>query len=206
MALQTEACSLHVTATGIRIEIRSGDDRSELVARTVVNCAGLGAPDIARHCGGIEQTDIPTLLFAKGNYFVYSGKSPFRTLVYPLPQDGGLGIHATHDLGGKLRFGPDVEWIDEIDYTVDPARSAAFGESIRRYWPALRDEDLIPGYAGIRPKLAGPGQPAADFRIEVSAADSSRQLVQLFGIESPGLTAALAIGDEVKRQLETAAR
>ncbi|HEY5667165.1 MAG TPA: NAD(P)/FAD-dependent oxidoreductase [Gammaproteobacteria bacterium] len=205
VALQTEARNLHVTSTGIRIEICSGNDRSELVARTVVNCAGLGALDIARHCDGIDQTDLPTPLFAKGNYFVFSGKSPFRTLVYPLPQEGGLGIHATHDLGGKLRFGPDVEWIDAIDYTVDPDRRAAFGESIRRYWPALRDEDLVPGYAGIRPKLAGPGQPAADFRIEVSAADSSRQLVQLFGIESPGLTAALAIAEEVKHQLGTVA-
>lgn len=205
VALQTEVRSVRVTDTGITIAIHSGEDSSELVARTLINCGGLGAIDIARNCSGIDQNEIPSPAFAKGNYFVYSGKSPFRTLVYPLPQDGGLGIHATHDLGGKLRFGPDVEWVDEIDYSVDPDRRTVFGDSIRRYWPVLRDEDLVPGYAGIRPKLVGPGQPAADFRIDVTTADRSRQLVHLFGIESPGLTAALAIAEEVKRRLEAAA-
>ena len=204
VATQTEARGLRVTGTGIEVEIRSGDDESALVARTVINAAGLSAIDIARRCSGADAGAIPAPFFAKGNYFIYSGKSPFRTLVYPLPQDGGLGIHATHDLSGKLRFGPDVEWIDRPDYTVDPERRAAFAESIRRYWPQLNEEDLVPGYAGVRPKLAGPGQHTADFRIDVATADASRQLVHLLGIESPGLTAALAIGEEARDRIDEA--
>ncbi|MGD8339341.1 MAG: NAD(P)/FAD-dependent oxidoreductase [Gammaproteobacteria bacterium] len=204
VATQTEVRGLRVTDSGIHMDIRSGDDESELVARTVVNSGGLGAVDLAKRCQGVETGAIPRQYLAKGNYFIFSGKSPFHALVYPLPQDGGLGIHATHDLAGKLRFGPDVEWIEAIDYTVDPDRRARFAESIRQYWPALEDEELVPGYAGIRPKLAGPGEHAADFRIELAAADSSRQLVHLLGIESPGLTAALAIAEEVAERVEAA--
>jgi L-2-hydroxyglutarate oxidase LhgO len=204
VATRTAVRSIHVADDGVRLAIESDDDESLLVARTVVNSAGLSALDLAASCTGIDTRDVPKGFLAKGNYFIYAGAAPFRTLVYPLPIDGGLGIHATLDLAGKLRFGPDVEWVDAIDYAVDPSRGALFAESIRRYWPSIRVEDVVPGYAGIRPKLAGPGEVPADFRIEVAASGSSRQLVHLFGIESPGLTAALAIADEVGRRTDTA--
>lgn len=198
VATQTAVSSIHVADDAIHVSIQSGDDQSELVARTVINSAGLGAIALAAKCTGIDTGGVPAGYLAKGNYFVYGGRSPFRTLVYPLPVDGGLGIHATLDLGGKLRFGPDVEWIDAIDYSVDESRREAFAESIRTYWPDVEADELLPGYAGIRPKLAGPGQPPADFRIDLAESGTSRQLVHLFGIESPGLTAALAIAAEVR--------
>jgi L-2-hydroxyglutarate oxidase LhgO len=204
VATQTAVRSMHVSADAIELAIESDGEQSRLQARTVVNSAGLGALDLAAGCTGIDQGQVPKGFLAKGNYFIYAGATPFRTLVYPLPVDGGLGIHATHDLAGKLRFGPDVEWIDAIDYTVDAGRGAAFADSIRSYWPSVRAEDLVPGYAGIRPKLSGPGQPAADFRIELAAGGAARQLVNLFGIESPGLTAAIAIAEEVERRIRAA--
>lgn len=192
---------IDVDADAVRLLIRSHDEDSELLATTVVNAAGLGASALARKATGTPDYKVPPTHFAKGSYFLYHGPSPFRSLVYPLPVDGGLGIHATLDLGGKLRFGPDFEWIDTIDYAVSSQRKAAFAESIRRYWPALDEALLEAGYAGIRPRLAGPGEAWADFRIDLAAANDARQLLHLLGIESPGLTSALALAKEVRDRL-----
>lgn len=188
----------------IDLRVASGDDSSELTATTVINAAGLGALSLAKNCTGVDSSAVPRGYLAKGSYFVLDGPSPFKTLVYPLPVAGGLGIHATLDLAGKLRFGPDVEWLDEIDYSVDAKRRDAFAESIQHYWPELNPADLVPGYAGIRPKLSGPGEPPADFCIEPAATSAARQLIHLFGFESPGLTAALAIAEEVKNLVAVA--
>lgn len=204
IATRTEVRSISVGTESIRLDLTSEDQEGELAATTVVNAAGLAAARLAGTCLGTDGYAAPRAHFAKGNYFLYNGPSPFRSLVYPLPVDGGLGVHATLDLGGKLRFGPDVEWVDAIDYTVDSGRKAAFAESIRHYWPALDPDDLVPGYAGIRPRLAGPGGSWADFRIDVAAAGTGRQLIHLLGIESPGLTATLAIADAVTRRIEAA--
>jgi L-2-hydroxyglutarate oxidase LhgO len=141
---------------------------------------------------------------AKGNYFAYSGANPFRSLIYPLPMTGGLGIHATIDLAGRLRFGPDVEWVDTIDYAVDPARRASFVESIRQYWPAVDADALAPSYAGIRPKLKSAGDAAPDFRLDIAAGGAARQLIHLLGIESPGLTSALALAAATCARIEMA--
>jgi L-2-hydroxyglutarate oxidase LhgO len=203
IATHTAVRSIAVADDSILLQAQSGDDSIELTATTVINAAGLDAVQLARNCTGISTDNLPDAYLAKGNYFVYEGTSPFETLVYPLPVDGGLGIHATLDLAGRVRFGPDVQWIDEIDYSVDATRRDAFAESIRHYWPAVDAEALVPGYAGIRPKLSGPGAPPADFRIDLAATGNARQLVHLLGIESPGLTAALAIAKEVRTEIET---
>ncbi|MBL8361038.1 MAG: NAD(P)/FAD-dependent oxidoreductase [Rubrivivax sp.] len=186
----------------------SGDDDDEhaapaLRARWVVNAAGLGAQALARRMHGFPPSKVPRPVFAKGHYYALQGRAPFTRLVYPMPADGGLGVHLTLDLAGQARFGPDVQWLPAdadpaaLDYTVDPARSEAFYGEIRRYWPALPDGALVPAYTGIRPKLSGPGEPAADFRIDGPAEHGVPGVVQLFGIESPGLTASLAIGEVV---------
>jgi len=140
---------------------------------------------------------VPPLYLARGNYFSISGRAPFSRLIYPMPNEAGLGVHLTLDLGGQARFGPDVEWVDSINYDVDPRRAESFYAQIRAYWPGLPDGALQPAYAGIRPKLSGPGEPAADFMIQGPAAHGVRGLVNLFGIESPGLTASLAIAQRV---------
>jgi L-2-hydroxyglutarate oxidase LhgO len=181
---------------GLVLDVR-GDTPMEIEAGLVVNCAGLQAQEIAQRLDGMPAGRIPPLHRAKGNYYSLSGRSPFSRLIYPVPEPGGLGVHLTLDLGGQARFGPDVEWVDALDYRVDPARAASFYASIRRYWPGLPDGALQPAYAGIRPKLSGPGEPAADFVIQTPAEHGVRGLVNLFGIESPGLTAALAIGEQV---------
>ncbi len=178
---------------GYRLEI-GGETPMQLKARMLVNAAGHGAWDIARDMAGYPAALIPPHVIAKGSYFTLRGKSPFRRLVYPVPEPGGLGIHLTLDLGGRARFGPDVEWIESFDYRIDPTRAARFYPAIRHYWPDLPDDALEPGYTGIRPKMAGPGGGDADFRIDGPARHGQRGLVQLFGIESPGLTASLAIG------------
>ncbi|WP_019140923.1 NAD(P)/FAD-dependent oxidoreductase [Noviherbaspirillum massiliense] len=192
------------TESGVMLRVRSGPDTEmELHAGTVVNCAGLWAPRLARHIDGLDQASIPAAYFAKGNYYSLSGKAPFSRLVYPVPEPGGLGVHLTLDLGGQARFGPDVEWImpDEggIDYAVDPGRSAAFYREIRCYWPDLPDGALQPAYAGVRPKISPAGTPAADFRF---ASHGSKHYLGLYGIESPGLTASLAIAEHVLSLLE----
>ena len=176
-----------------------GEDGEELdlKAALVVNAAGHGAISLARAVEGMPPAHIPRQFFARGCYFSMARKSPFSRLVYPVPVDGGLGVHLTLDMGGAARFGPDVEWIDGLDHTVDPHRADGFYAEIRRYWPALADDALQPAYAGIRPKISGPGEPAADFMIEGPRDHGIAGLVNLFGIESPGLTASLAIADHV---------
>lgn len=206
VATQSQVGAIDVADEGIRLQVQSGDDQSELLATTVINSAGLEAAALAHRCTGTDTRNLPKGYFAKGSYFVYDGASPFQTLLYTLPVDGGLGIHATLDLGGKLRFGPDVEWIDRIDYSVDESRRDAFVASIQDFWPTMRPENLLPGYAGIRPKLAGPGEPAADFQIAVAASGNKRQLIHLLGIESPGLTASLALAVELRNRLNTATK
>ncbi len=184
----------------IELEV-GGAERMHLAARTVVNSAGLTAPSLARRIEGYPADLAPPEFYAKGNYYSLVGRSPFSHLVYPVPEPGGLGVHVTIDLGGQARFGPDVEWIERIGYEVDPRRAERFYAAIRRYWPALPDGALAPGYAGIRPKIAGPKDPAPDFVIQGPAEHGVPGLVNLFGIESPGLTASLALAAEVARRL-----
>ena len=175
-------------------------DAFALEARLVVNCASLHATGIARAIEGVAAADIPTIHFAKGNYFSLTARSPFKHLIYPLPTPGGLGVHVTPDLGGQAKFGPDVEWLAPdapLDFDVDPHRAEVFVEVIRRYWPGLPDDALAPAYAGIRPKLSGPGEAAADFVIAGPDDHGVSGLVNLFGIDSPGLTSSLAIGEHV---------
>ncbi len=185
------------SSSGIHLEVETDGERTELEADTVINCAGLAASSVAQALEGLDAQTVPSTQFAKGNYFVLQGKSPFNGLIYPLPEPGGLGVHVTLDLAGSARFGPDVEWIEEIDYEVDPTRAEAFYGAIRDYWPDLPDDSLVAGYAGIRPKLVGPGEPAADFVISGPADHGVHGLVNLYGIESPGLTSALAIAEHV---------
>jgi L-2-hydroxyglutarate oxidase LhgO len=183
-------------ASGITLQVGGGQPM-ELAAGVVVNCAGLHAQAVASVLAGLPPQHVPPLHLAKGSYYSLSGCAPFSRLIYPVPEPGGLGVHLTLDLGGQARFGPDVEWVDAVDYRVDPGRSASFHASIRRYWPALPEGALQPGHAGIRPKLAGPGMAAADFVIQGEAQHGVPGLVNLFGIESPGLTASLAIAEAV---------
>ena len=172
-----------------------------LKAKVVVNSAGLRAPSVAKSIEGFDRKYVPGEFYAKGNYYSLTGKSPFTRLIYPVPEPGGLGVHITLDLGGQARFGPDVEWIERIGYDVDPRRADRFYAAIRRYWPGLPDGALSPGYAGIRPKTAGPGEPAPDFEVQGPAKHGVPGLVHLFGIESPGLTASLALADLVLEEL-----
>lgn len=175
----------------------------ELVAERVVNAAGLEAVPLARRWYGMPASGIPPLHYARGHYFTYSGSHPFERLIYPVPEPGGLGIHLTLDLGGQARFGPDVHWIDEVAYTVPADRASVFAEAIGTWWPGVDATRLQPAYSGIRPKLSGPGEPAADFMIQGPKAHGLDGVVSLFGIESPGLTASLAIADYVAELIES---
>jgi len=179
-----------------------GAEPTRLRARCVVNCAGLHAPSLARRIEGYPPEQAPGEYYAKGNYYALTGRAPFSRLVYPVPEPGGLGVHITLDLAGQARFGPDVEWVERIDYQVDPRRGERFYAAIRRYWPALPDGALVPAYAGIRPKIVPQGAPAADFVVQGPRAHGVPGLVHLFGIESPGLTASLALAEEVLRALD----
>jgi L-2-hydroxyglutarate oxidase LhgO len=177
---------------GIDLRV-GGAEPTTLRARLVVNAAGLGAQAVAGSIAGIPAARVPPLHYAKGNYFSLAGRSPFSRLVYPVPEPGGLGVHISIDLAGQARFGPDVEWIEDIAYDVDPRRADGFYAEVRRYWPGLRDGALQPAYSGIRPKLGPAGTPAADFVVEGPEDHGVPGLVNLFGIESPGLTASPAI-------------
>ncbi|WP_341903519.1 NAD(P)/FAD-dependent oxidoreductase [Polaromonas sp. YR568] len=178
------------------------EDGTELAARTVVNAAGLRAQALAQRFVGLDAAHVPPSYFAKGNYFALAGRSPFSRLIYPVPEAAGLGVHLTIDLGGQAKFGPDVEWVaSPDDLVVNPARGDAFYAEVRKYWPGLPDGALLPGYAGIRPKLQAPGEPACDFLIQGPAMHGVPGLVNLFGVESPGLTSSLAIGQYVSRML-----
>jgi L-2-hydroxyglutarate oxidase LhgO len=181
-----------------------GDDPIALRAKTFVNATGLDAPFLARRIEGIPQETIPTAYYAKGHYFMLDGRTPFARLIYPVPVAGGLGVHLTLDLGGRARFGPDVEWVDRIDYNFDPSRAASFYEAIRRYWPGLRDGALLPGYCGIRPKIVPKGAPPQDFVIQGKRVHGIDGLINLYGIESPGLTAAMALSDVVADMVRAA--
>lgn len=192
--VQGGACAVD----GIRLNV--GADRgNEIAASLVVNCAGLGAQGIARNLHGLDPASIPALHYAKGNYYRLERRAPFRHLIYPVPDDEGghLGVHLTLDLAGRARFGPDVEWVKTLDYEIDRSRASGFYAAIRTYWPGLPDGSLKPDYAGIRPKLSGPGTIAQDFMIQGPAQHGVPGLINLYGIESPGLTASLAIADYV---------
>jgi L-2-hydroxyglutarate oxidase LhgO len=188
------------TSEGVTLEV-GGSEPMSICCKLLVNSAGLLAPSIARSIRGIPAASIPPQYFAKGHYYTLSGKSPFNRLVYPMAGAGHLGVHVTIDLGGQARFGPDIDWIDGIDYRFDAAREPLFYEAIRQYYPALKDGALQPGYTGIRPKISGPNEPAADFMIQGPGEHGVPGLVNLYGIESPGLTASLAIGELARRML-----
>jgi L-2-hydroxyglutarate oxidase LhgO len=178
--------------------VSAGDAAPTAVhCRRLVNAAGLGAPEVARRIVGYDPARIPRQYLVKGSYFTFRGRSPFGRPIYP-PQRAGFSVHATIDLGGQLKFGPDAEAVEALDYDVDPNRAARFYAAIRTYWPGLPDDSLQPGYAGIRPRLQTPGEPFHDFVIEGPRHHGVAGLVQLFGIESPGLTASLAIADHVR--------
>lgn len=193
-----------------RVQVVSPDGDFEIEATRVVNAAGLHACTLARHFEGLDAAHVPQPHYAKGSYFTLPGRPPFSRLIYPAPVDAWLGVHVTLDLGGQVKFGPDLEWLDvpedagpdAIDYSVDPARAAPFEAAIRRYWPGLPAGALQPGYSGVRPKIHGPQQAAPDFRIDGPSRHGVAGLVNLFGIESPGLTSSLAIAEEVVSLLQ----
>ena len=200
LAFGARATAIRPGPEGLAVSF-DGAPEPQLAARVVVNAAGLWAPALAAAVEDLAPQFRPRAWFAKGTYFTLAGRAPFSRLIYPVPEPGGrgggLGVHLTLDLAGQARFGPDVEWVEAPDYTVDPARAARFYHAVRTYWPGLRDGALSPGYAGVRPKLSGPGEPAADFRIDGPAEHGIEGLINLFGIELPGLTASLALADEV---------
>jgi L-2-hydroxyglutarate oxidase LhgO len=179
-----------------------GQQPTTIITAHLVTAAGLCAQDVAGRIEGYPPKRIPKAYFGKGSYFALQGRAPFSRLIYPIPAPGGLGIHYTRDLGGRARFGPDLEFVDTPDYRVDPARAARVYAEVRRFWPGLPDDALTPDQAGVRPKLHGPGQPQSDFRIDGPDVHGLEGLVALFGIESPGLTASLAIGEAVAEGLD----
>lgn len=192
LALNSPLERAQCSPDAIHLEARDG---TRISARTVVNAAGLHAPDLARRFAGLDPAHVPRAAYAKGNYFTLSGRAPFSRLIYPVPEAAGLGVHLTLDLGGQAKFGPDVQWVDgPDDLVVDAGRAQGFYAEVRKYWPGLRDGALAAGYAGIRPKIHEPQEPAADFVIQGPRQHGVAGLVNLFGIESPGLTSALAIG------------
>ncbi len=185
---------------GLELEV-GGVEPMRLRTRYLVNSAGLHAPALARRIEGLDPALVPRGWLCKGNYYTLSGRSPFSRLIYPVPEAAGLGVHVTIDLAGRCRFGPDVEWVEAIDYDVDPRRAERFYAEVRKYWPELPDGALEPGYAGIRPKLAPEGAPAADFLVQGPAEHGVAGLVNLLGIESPGLTASWPLAELVAAKL-----
>lgn len=185
-----------IESGGIVLEV-GGEQPTRILARTVINCAGLYAQRVAAGLRGFPPESVPPTYYAKGSYYNLTSRSPFRHLIYPVPEAAGLGVHLTLDLAGQARFGPDVEWIAKIDYDVDLRRADGFYRAIRDYWPGLKDGQLAPGYAGIRPKLGGPEQAASDFLVQGPDDHGVSGLVNLYGIESPGLTASLALAEHV---------
>jgi L-2-hydroxyglutarate oxidase LhgO len=196
LACRAPLKAARVVSNGFELDV-GGADPMGLRCRTLVNAAGLHAPAVALAIDALPREKIPRAWFARGHYFTLSGKSPFSRLIYPVPVPGGLGTHLTLDMGGQAKFGPDVEWIDAVEYKVDPARGDSFYAAIRRYWPDLPDGALHPGYSGIRPKIVPPGAPGQDFVLQSERDHGVDGLINLFGIESPGLTASLAIADAV---------
>ena len=203
VALKSPVLRGRAGAGGIELDV-GGEDPMRVLARRVVNSAGLQAVQVAASIEGLASVYVPPARFCKGNYFALGGRAPFTRLIYPVPDEAGLGVHLTLDLAGQARFGPDTEWLEPgqpIDYDVDSRRAAGFDEAIRRYWPGLPARALAPAYSGVRPKVVGPGEPAADFMIQGPDDHGVEGLVNLFGIESPGLTASIAIGEYVAQHL-----
>jgi L-2-hydroxyglutarate oxidase LhgO len=198
LALRSPLERAAVRNDGFELRVAGADP---IACTVLVNSAGLRAPTVAKAIEGYPSALAPRELYAKGNYYSLAGRAPFSRLVYPVPEPGGLGVHVTLDLAGQARFGPDVQWIDRIDYDVDPRRAERFYAAIRRYWPGLPDGALSPGYAGIRPKTSGPAEPASDFEIQGPRRHGVPGLVHLYGIESPGLTASLALARAVREEL-----
>ena len=202
LALRSPVQRATVAADGIQLAV-GGDSAMTLLASAVVNSAGHGAPVLAAATQGLASTHVPPRYFAKGNYFTLSGRSPFSRLVYPAPGESShLGVHLTLDLGGQAKFGPSFHWVDGLDYRVDEHEAEHFYDEVRRYWPGLQDGALQPGYVGIRPKIRGPGEPVQDFRIDGPDTHGVPGLVNLFGIESPGLTSSLAIAERASALLQ----
>ena len=192
---------------GFELEI-GGAECMKIQTKLLINCAGMSAPAIARKIEGLAQQQIPKAYFAKGNYFSLSGKSPFKHLIYPIPEPGGLGVHLTLDMGGQAKFGPDVEWLEideesQIDYTVNPKRGEGFYEAVRRYWPGLKDNALQPDYSGVRAKIVPPNTPAGDFCFNTPMDHGLEGLFNLYGFESPGLTSSLAIAKYLEGQIKS---
>lgn len=200
LVLRTPVEAVEPGPDGLRVHV-GGADPCHVRAAVVVNAAALGAQSVARAVRGCDPARVPPLWPTKGSYFALSTPAPFDRLIYPVPVDGGLGVHLTLDLAGRARFGPDVEWGPTPTLDVDPGRGVDFARAIRRYWPGLPDGALRPDYAGVRPRLTGPGQPPADFEIQDEAVHRVPGLLHLFGIESPGLTAALSLAVEVADRL-----
>ena len=199
VVFNTAVVGARVVSGGFELRTAEG---AALRTRLLVNSAGLGASALAAQTQGLAAQRVPLTRYAKGHYFVLKGRAPFSRLVYPMPTPGGLGVHLTLDLGNQARFGPDVQWVDAPDdLAVDPARASAFESEVRRYWPGLPDGALVPAYAGIRPKIHGPHEPARDFLIQGPADHGLPGLVNLFGMESPGLTSSLAVAEQVARIL-----
>ncbi len=200
-AFRTPLLAGQVLRDGFVLEF-GGNEPLTLSCRVLINCGGLNAVAIAHTLEGLARHSIPSAYYCKGTYFTLSGRAPFSRLIYPVPQHAGLGVHLTLDLAGQAKFGPDTEWVEGEDYAVDPSRAARFYDAVRRYWPGLPDNSLVPGYAGIRPKISGPSDPAADFAVLGPREHGVPGLVNLFGIESPGLTASLALAQYVISTLE----
>lgn len=200
LALKSPLLRAEANDGGFLLEV-GGAEPMRLQAGLLINSAGLHAARVAATIDGLDVRHVPRLHLARGHYFSLAGKAPFSRLIYPLPEPGGLGVHITLDLGGQARFGPDVEWVDTIDYAVDPRRAEVFYGEVRKYWPDLPDGALQPAYSGIRPKLAGPGERQADFLVQSHATHGLPGLINLFGIESPGLTACLALAEHACGEL-----
>ena len=192
---------------GFELEV-GGSDGMKIQTKLLINCAGMSAPAVAKKIEGLKQEQIPKAYFAKGNYFSLSGRSPFKHLIYPIPEPGGLGVHLTLDMGGQAKFGPDVEWLDidteeQVDYTVNPKRAEGFYAAVRRYWPDLKDGSLQPDYSGIRAKIVPPNSPAGDFCFDTPKEHGLAGLFNLYGFESPGLTSSLAIAKYLEDQIKS---
>lgn len=197
LSVRSEVNGIHFAQRRLALAVGS----VTLWPKLVVNCAGLDAQQLALSCSEIAPETVPELRFAKGNYYAYQGKNPFQRLVYPLPNAAGLGIHGTLDLAGQLKFGPDVEWVNGPDFQVNVQRKGHFVRSIREFWPALTEDKLVPDFASVRPKIVGPGESNGDFYFQLPRDHGVVGLINLFGMESPGLTSALAIGDYVRELL-----
>ena len=202
LALESPVVGGAIEDSGIRLDV-GGAESMSLICGTVINSAGLNAQAVARSISGIPPHTIPPSYYAIGHYYTLSGKAPFGRLIYPVARQDWLGVHVTIDLGGQVKFGPDFSWIEQVDYRFDDTRKQAFYEAIRFYYPGLRDGALKPGYTGIRPRITGPGEPAQDFVVQGKEAHGISGLINLYGIESPGLTSSLAIADRVANILDS---